>query len=144
VVLGSNPSGVRPTFFFLLKSQLSNHVNHGKLCHEFQIMLFMSNHAIHVKLCKVMSNHVIYVKSCHSCQIMSFMSNYVSHVKSCHSCQIMSFMSNHVMSPWYFSYKLSIKLGRGISGEGQICLPRPSATASLSGRRQKVAASQLA
>jgi hypothetical protein len=49
-----------------------------KLC---QIMLFMSNHDIHVK-------------SCFLCQIMSFMSNHVIHVKSCHSSQI---MSNHVI-----------------------------------------------
>jgi hypothetical protein len=91
------------------------------------------------------SDYAIHVKSCHSCQIMSFVSNHVIHVKSCHSCQIMSYVT-HVMSQcivlgqWYFSNKLSIKSsgrGRGRVRQGQICLPGPSATALLSGRRQQ-------
>jgi hypothetical protein len=81
-----------------------------------------------------MSNHVIHVKSCYLCQIMTFMSNHVMHVKSCHSCQIISFMS------WVIGlFRKFTKVGReGGRGEGgQICLPRPLATASLSGRRRK-------
>jgi hypothetical protein len=87
-----------------------------------------------------MSNQVIHVKLCHSCQIMS---NHVIHVKSCHSCQN---MSNHVSHLLFgpFPCKHSVKsggegrVGEGRGGEGgQIDLPKLSATASLSGRRQK-------
>jgi hypothetical protein len=85
-----------------------------------------------------MSNHVIHVKSCHSCQIMSFMSNHVILVKSCHSCQIMSFMA----VIWAFSGQAFNKVGREGEGgggrRGQICLPMPSATASLSGKGKKI------
>jgi hypothetical protein len=115
----------------------SNHVIRVKSCHSCQIMSFMSNHVIHVKTChscqnmSFMSNLVIHVKSCHSCQIMSFMSNLVNYVKSC---QIMSFMSNSAIHD--FS-RNSVKSGGQGRGGGQIGLPKPSATASLSGRRQK-------
>jgi hypothetical protein len=55
-----------------------------------------------------------------SCQCMSFMSIHVIHVNSCN----VSFDFSGISVKW-----------RG--GICQICLPRPSATASLSGRRQK-------
>jgi hypothetical protein len=87
---------------------MSNYATHVKSCHLLQIMPLVPNHA---KSCQFMSNHVIHVKSCHSCQIMSF---------------VIGFSENLVKS------------GAGEGGrEGQICLPKPSATASLSGRRQK-------
>jgi hypothetical protein len=80
-----------------------------------------------------MSNHVIHVKSCHSCQIMSFMSNHVIHVKSC---QIMSFMSNHAIHD--FSRNSVKSGGREGGGVKYVFLnPKPSATALLSGQRQK-------
>jgi hypothetical protein len=67
------------------------------------------------------------------------MSNLVNYVKSC---QIMSFMSNHAIHD--FSRNSVKSGGEGRAGEGragegggQIGLPKPSATASLSGRRQK-------
>jgi hypothetical protein len=115
-------------------------------------MTFLSNRVFHIKSrysCQIMSfmsNHVIHLKSCHSSQIMTFMSFisnhvfHVIHVKSCHSCQIMSFMSNHVksfMSCVIRTFQVKIHLRREEGGEGQICLPRPSATALLSCRRQK-------
>jgi hypothetical protein len=99
--------------------------NLAKWCQLCLIVSFVSNHAIHVKSCRIMSfmsnlakscqlyilwqimsfvsNHAIHVKSC---RIISFMSNHVIHVKSCLSCQIMSFMSNHVIhikSCWIMS-----------------------------------------
>jgi hypothetical protein len=101
---------------------MTNHVVDVKSCHSCQIVLFC-------QIKSFVSNHVIHVKSCHSCQIMSFMSNHVILVKSCHSYQIMSIMS----VIWAFTGQAFTKVGRG----SQICLPMPSATASLSGRRQK-------
>jgi hypothetical protein len=73
----------------------------------------------------------ISVKSCHSRQIMSFSSNNVIHVKPCQSCQVMScqYVSLGLSRP-----KLN-EVGEG--REGQTCRPKPSATASLSGQRQK-------
>jgi hypothetical protein len=62
------------------------------------------------------------------------MSNLVNYVKSC---QIMSFMSNNAIHDFSRnSVKSGGEGGRGGQG-GQIGLPKPSATASLSGRRQK-------
>jgi hypothetical protein len=59
-----------------------------------------------------------------SCHYMSF------HVISCH------FMSNHVSLD--FSDHQLINSGQGLGqGQGQICFPKPSATALLSGRKQK-------
>jgi hypothetical protein len=51
---------------------------------------------------------------------------------------IMPFITCHFMCHWIFLRCHSIKFmsGLGGGGHGQICLPRPSATASLSGRRQ--------
>jgi hypothetical protein len=49
-------------------------------------------------------------------------------------------MSCHIMSCYvslHFTDHHSIKSEGAGQGQGQICLPRPSATASLSGRRQK-------
>jgi hypothetical protein len=111
-----------------IMSFMPNHVIHVKSCHSCQIMSFMSNHVIHVKSCpscqimSFMSNHAIHVKSCHSCQIISFMSNHFIHVKSCHLCQ---------------SLQLLLTGQENGSNRGQIGLPKPSATTSLSGRRQK-------
>jgi hypothetical protein len=63
------------------------------------------------------------------------MSNLVNYVKSC---QIMSFMSNHAIHDFSRNSVKSGGQGRaGREGGGQIGLPKPSATASLSGRRQK-------
>ena len=95
-------------------------------------MSFMSIYLIHVMSChfmSFMSIHVIHVLSGHSCQFMSFMS---IHFNSCHSCQFMPFMSCVIGLFRKFS-----KVGRG-GREDQICLPRPSSTASLSGQRQKL------
>jgi hypothetical protein len=67
-----------------------------------------------------MSNHVNHVKSCHSCHFMSI------HVNSCHSCHLsLDFSGN------------SVKSGRVHGGVKYDFLRGPSATASLSGRRQK-------
>jgi hypothetical protein len=114
--------------------------NQVKSCHSCQIMSFMSNHIIHVKSChscqimSFMSNHVIHLKSCQSCQIMSFMSNHVIHVKTCYSCHIMLFISNHVID-----HKSCLHLRTKISAGwvGIIADSRPSASALLTGRRQK-------
>jgi hypothetical protein len=65
------------------------------------------------------------------------MSKHVIHVKSCQLCQIMSFMSNHAIHDFSRNSVKSGGQGRGGEGGGQIGLPKPSATASLSGRRQK-------
>jgi hypothetical protein len=119
--------------FQSLKSCHSCHLCH--LCHSCQLMLI---HVLYVNSkhsCQIMSNHVLQVKSCHSCQIMSFMSihvNHVIHIKSCHSCQKMWCHSCHVTLA-------EIQLS-GEGWVGQICLPRPLATVSLSGRRQRVRA----
>jgi hypothetical protein len=85
---------------------------------------FMSFHAIQViQVVQVILFHVTLY------HFMSFMSVMSCHVMSCH------FMSFHVSME--FSDQLSIKLA-GVRGQGgQICLPRPSATVSLSGQRQK-------
>jgi hypothetical protein len=64
---------------------------------------------------------------------MSFMSNLVNYVKSC---QIMSFMSNNAIHDFSRNSVKSGGEGRGGQG-GQIGLPKPSATASLSVRKQK-------
>jgi predicted transcriptional regulator len=97
-------------------------------------MLFVSNYVIYVKLCQIMSNYDIHVKLC---QIIPFMSNHSIHVKSViheksyHSCQIMSFVSNHV------THVISLfREIRKAGGGGKIYLPKPSATALLSGQRQ--------
>jgi hypothetical protein len=82
----------------------------------------MSFRQIHVNSCNscqfmsFISIHIIYVNSCNLCQ---FMSIHVIPVNSCHSCYLsLDFCRNSVM--------------RGVGGrEGQMCLPRPSATASL-------------
>jgi hypothetical protein len=80
-----------------------------------------------------MSSSVISCISCHfmSYHVMPFFMSFYGmscHVFSCHHIRSMDF-SDH----------LSIKSGEG-GGEGwrgsQICLPKPSATASLPGRRQ--------
>jgi hypothetical protein len=82
------------------------------------IMSFMSFHVIWCQF-HYWSFHVI------SCHFMSF------HVISCH------WVSNHVISFGIGLFRPSFnKVGAG-EGEGQICLPKPLATASLSGRRQK-------
>jgi hypothetical protein len=94
-----------------------------------------------------MSFYVISGNLGHSCLFMSF------HVISCHfmsfhviSCHFMSFrvISCHIMSFHVISSVIGLlrpafdKVGRGGQGRGgQICLPKPSATALLSGRRQK-------
>jgi hypothetical protein len=69
-----------------------------------------------------MSFHVI------SCHFWSF------HVISCH------FISFHVISSVIGLFPTTIqksRVGSGGVGQGQICLPMPSATTSLSGRGQK-------
>jgi hypothetical protein len=81
----------------------------------FKLIAFMSIHVIHVNSCQFMSIHVIHINSCHSCQFMSFISIHVIHVLLCHSSHLsMTFSTN------------SEKSGQG--REGQICLPKPSAT----------------
>jgi hypothetical protein len=108
----------------------SNHVNS---CHSSQVMLFVSIHAI-------------YVNSSHSCQFMPFMSIHAIHVNSCHSCQFMPFMSIHTIhvnschsSHLSLDFSVnSVKWGARWAGRvSRICLPRPSATALLSGRKGK-------
>jgi hypothetical protein len=111
-------------------SFISN-VIHAKchLCHLCQFMAFMLIHGI----------RVIHVNLWHSClcKYGKFKSNMAN------SCQIMSFMSIydiHVFLRHSFHLSLTFSTNSGkwrVGRGGQICLPRPSASASLSGRRQK-------
>jgi hypothetical protein len=111
------------------------HVIHANSCYSCKFMLFMQIHVIHAN-------------SCYSCQFMSFksfISIQVIHLNSSHSSQFMSFISIHVIHlnsghPRFLSFNFFWKFSK-VGGEGkggQICLPKPSATALLSGRRQKV------
>jgi hypothetical protein len=87
---------------------------------------------------------------CHSCHVIAFhfILLHFIHLISCHfmsfhvfSCLFMSFHAIlcHFKCHWTFHPLTFNKVGREGNGrgEGQICLPRPSATASLYGRRQK-------
>jgi hypothetical protein len=79
---------------------------------------------------------VIAYNVCNSCQFMHFMT---FHVMSCHVIHVSSFhvISRHIMSyhvischfmcHWTFTHCHSIQSGG--RGKGQICHPRPSATA---------------
>jgi hypothetical protein len=102
--------------------------------------------------------HCIHVNSLHSCQFIAFMSIHCIHVNLSHSWQFMAFMPIHVNYGKFISIhvnswpsclfmvfmssvidlfnKFSKVWGRG-GRRGQIRLPRPLATSSLSGRRQK-------
>jgi hypothetical protein len=72
--------------------------------------------------------HVIHVHSCHPCTFISFIYIHVIHVNSCHLLPFMLFM--------FLSSDFSENSVKRRGG-GEICLLRPSAIASLSGRRQK-------
>jgi hypothetical protein len=77
-----------------------------------------------------MSFHVIHANLCNSCKFMTiqFIHVHVIHVNSNYSCYVSFDFSGNSVN-W-------VK-GGCREGGGQICLPRPSVTASLSGQRQK-------
>jgi hypothetical protein len=109
----------------------------GQSRHILVALVPMPCNSRHVK-----SFHVIYVNSCHLCKKSCHLCQFRSFVNSCQFMSFMSFMSIHVIhvnlchvSVDFFGN--SVKLRGGREGRrGKICLPRPLATASLSGRRQ--------
>jgi hypothetical protein len=121
-------------------------LEHNLSCHQVMFYIWLKLKTIHFK--RKQAGDPSAPSAVIRCQFC-YWSDYVTHVISCLfvsfyviKCHSLSVISCHIML-FHFASCLILHLfnkvgcGQGRRGKGQICLPKPLATASLSGQRQK-------